>query len=246
MSVTQSFIKKLVIFLFAITFCGFSPWQVLASTSSNYQIQEDFVGGGGVIDSSSANYHSMDSVGAVGVGDGSSTNYQTQSGYTTTNDPTLTFIVNNTSASLGSLSTGSTATATATFQVLNYTSYGYIVQTLGAPPTNGAHPLNNLSSPTASSAGTEQYGINLVANTSPATFGANPSQVPNSTFSFGVAASGYNTTNLYKYVAGDTIASAPKTSGQTTFTISYIANMALSTPGGSYSGAQTLVVVGTY
>ncbi len=239
-------LRRISIITLAIIIGSTQPMVILASTSSNFQIQEDFLGSGGVIDSSSSNYQSFDSIGAVGVGDSAGTAYQTQSGYTTTNDPNLSFIVNTSSVSLGALTTGSTATGTATFSVLNYTSYGYIVQVLGNPPNNGVHNLTALSSPTASSAGTEQFGINLVANTAPTTFGANPVQVPSSSFSYGVAASGYNTTNQYKYVSGNTIASAPKTSGRTDFTVSYIANVATLTPGGSYSGSQTLVVVGTY
>ncbi len=229
-----------------IVLCGMQPLAVIAASSSSFQIQEDFLGSGGVIDSSSASYQSFDSIGAVGVGDSAGTAYQTQSGYTTTNDPNLSFIVNTSSVSLGALTSGSTATGTATFSVLNYTSYGYIVQVLGNTPSNGVHNLTALSSPTSSVAGTEQFGINLVANTAPATFGANPVQVPSSSFSYGVAASGYNTANQYKYVSGNTIASAPKTSGRTDFTVSYIANVATLTPGGSYSGSQTLIVVGTY
>lgn len=217
-----------------------------AANSSNYQIQEDFVGGGGVIDSSSANYHSSDVIGDTAVGDASGTNYNTQSSYKTTSDPTLSFIVNSTSVSLGALSSATTKTGTATFKVLNYTSYGYIVQTLGNPPDNGSHTLTNMSSPAASATGTEQFGINLKANTSPTTFGTDPVQVPGSTFSYGVAASGYNTANQYKYVSGNTIASAPKASGETDYTISYIANISINTPGGSYSGSQTLVCTGTY
>lgn len=222
------------------------PISILAATSTSFQIQEDFLGSGGVIDSSSASYQSFDSIGAVGVGDSAGTAYQTQSGYTTTNDPNLSFIVNTSSVSLGALTTGSTATGTATFSVLNYTSYGYIVQVIGNSPNNGVHNLTALSTPTASTAGTEQFGINLAANTSPTTFGAAPVQVPSSSFSYGVAATGYNTANQYKYVSGNTIATATKTSGRTDYTISYIANIATLTPGGSYSGSQTFIVVGTY
>lgn len=217
-----------------------------AQSSTNYKIQEDFVGGGGLPQSSSTNYNAQDTTGANAVGNSVGSAYQAQSGATTTADPTLTFSVNTASVSLGSLSTSITRTGTATFNVLNYTSYGYVVQILGSPPNNGAHTLTNMSSPASSSINTEQFGINLVANTSPTTFGANPAQVPDNTFSFGAAASGYDATNTYKYVSGNTIASATKTSGQTNYTISYIANISNSTPGGSYSGNQVIVCTGTY
>lgn len=222
------------------------PLPVHAVQSTNYQIQEDFIGGSGNARSTSPNYTAQDTIGAPAAGPAAGTNYKTQSGSPTTPDPTLTMSVDTASVNLGSLSTSLTRTGTANFSVLNYTSYGYIVQVLGNPPDNGGHTLTNMSSPAASTVGTEQFGINLKANTSPTTFGAEPQQVPDNSFSFGTAASGYNTANSYKYVSGNTIASAPKSSGKTTYTVSYIVNTSNNTPGGSYSGKQTLIVIGTY
>ena len=103
----------------------------------------------------------------------------------------------------------------------------------------------------ASQAGVEQFGVNLVANTSPVNFGANPD---NGQFGFGVIGNGpgspgyanYSTPNQFRYVSGDTIASAPKSSGQTTYTLSFIANVAGVTPGGKYLSNQLLIVTGTY
>jgi hypothetical protein len=106
--------------------------------------------------------------------------------------------------------------------------------------------MHALSTPTASIPGTEQFGMNLVANTSPITFGANPSQNPSSVFSFGAAASGYNTANLYKYVQGSTIASSNSSSGETDYTISYIYNISNSTPGGYYLFNDVLVATATF
>lgn len=222
------------------------PAFVHASNSTNYQIKEDFVGGGGLTQSSSSGYTSQDTAGAPAVGDSFGTNFRAQSGATTTSDPQLTFAVSTSSVNLGSLSTSITKTGTANFGVINYTSFGYVVKAIGSTPTNGSHQLTAMSVAGASATGTEQFGINLVANTAPASFGADPQQVPNNTFGFGVAASGYSTANNFKFASGDTIASAPKSSGQTTYTISYIANMSNTTPGGSYSGNLTLVCVGTY
>lgn len=226
--------------------CLLPALEAQAQSSTNYQIQEDFVGGGGGQNASSSSYQSQDAAGATAVGDSQGTDYGTQSGPVTTNDPVLTFSVTDSTVNLGSLSTSITKTDTAAFSVLNYTSYGYIVQIIGNPPDNGAHTLTGLSSPTASSAGTEQFGINLVANTSPTSFGSDPVQVPSGSFSFGQAATGYSTANNYKYVSGNTIAQSTQSSGQTDYTISYIANIANNTPGGSYSGNQVLVCTGTY
>jgi hypothetical protein len=217
-----------------------------AINSSSYQIQEDIIGGSGNTRSTSTGYISQDSLGAFATGAAAGTAYAANSGPITPSEPTLSFNVATPSVNLGSLSTSLTRTGTATFSVTNYTSYGYIVQTIGNPPNNGVHTLTGLSTPTAAITGSEQFGINLVANTAPTTFGAAALQVPSSAFSFGAAATNYNTANVYKYVNGDTIANSVKSSGKTTFTVSYIANIANSTAGGSYSSNQTLVCTGTY
>ena len=219
------------------------------SYSSNFPIHASFVGPGGSLESNSTNYGTapgQQAVNGVGGGPSGSTNYRADSGPVTTNDPSLSCTVNTSSINFGALSTSVAATANATFSVLNYTSYGYIVQIIGAPPNTGAYTLAGMSSTGPSVPGTEQFGMNLVANTSPTTFGANPVQTPDSSFSSGAAASNYNTANNYRYVAGETIASASASSGLTEYTMSYIINAANTTAGGSYSGAQTLVCVGTY
>lgn len=242
--IARSSITSLFIGVFAAL--SLSPIPGLALSSGSYQIQEDFIGGGGNTRSSSTNYVSQDAIGDAAAGDAEGAAYRTQSGAPTTPDPTLTMTVDTSAVNLGALSTSLTRTGVATFSVLNYTSYGYIVQVVGNPPDNGGHTLAGMAATGASAVGAEQFGINLKANTSPATFGAEAQQEPNSTFSFGAAAAGYNTANQFKYVAGNTVASAPKSSGKTSYTISYIVNMANNTPGGSYSGKQTLVVTGTY
>jgi len=211
--------------------------------STNYKFDESALGVGGLPNSSSTNYQGSSSTGDVGVGEASSANYQVQGGSQTTNDPSLSFIVNGTSANFGNFSSTAASTATATFSVLNYTSYGYVVQIAGTPPSNGSHTIAAMGSTGTSTPGFEQFGINLVANTSPSSVGANPNQ---GQFGYGVATANYNTANNFRYVSGETIAQAPKSSGATTFTISYLVNVGALTPGGQYSGDQTLIVTGTY
>jgi len=224
----------------------FGAVTVYGVSSPNFIIDEDFIGGGGVNDSSSPGYSARDSIGAPVVGESKGTNSKTQSGATTTSDPMLEFSVNTSSVALGSLLTSLTRTGTANFSVRNYTSSGYVVQVIGSTPAMGARTLANMSTATASAQGTEQFGINLVANTSPTALGSNPVQIPDSSFSLGQAASGYATANNYRYNSGDVIARADESSGQTNYTISYIANISNNTPGGSYTASQVLVCTGTY
>lgn len=219
------------------------------SSSANYLVDEAFFGTGGELNACSTSYCAKQAAGETGVGPTSSTNYSAQAGFNTDRQPSLTFVVSGSDADLGILSTLATATASSTFSVKSYLSGGYVVQLASDPPiTNGStpHTLNNLTTPTASAAGTEQFGLNLASNTSPITFGAVPVQVPSAAFSFGTAASDYNTANLYKYVKGDTIASSAKSSGQTDYTVSYIYNTAPLTPSGEYRFNQVLVATATF
>lgn len=221
--------------------------------SSNYSINESYMGPGGDSQGVSTGYKTEGStLGDTGVGNSASTNFQTNSGYDTTFQPRLSFTVNTASINLGTLSTTVATTATATFSVLNYTSYGYVITMVGATPSNSGHPLNALATDTASANGVEQFGVNTVANTSPVTVGANPVQDVSgtTTFGFGRAGTGagtaYAQTNLYRYAPGETIASAPKSSGITNYTMTLMANISQLTPGGKYTGPMTLICTGTY
>lgn len=222
------------------------------SSSTNYSINEDQVGGSGGVDSASTNFKSLGStdggntLGESAVGNSTSTNFQTNSGYNTSNSPVLGITMGITVVNLGTLTTAAPSTGIATFSVINYTSYGYIVQIVGPAPSNNGHPLTSLSSGGTSAIGTEQFGINVVSNTSPSTFGAVPVQIPDSTFSFGQANSGYLTNGNFRYNTGDTIAKSLKSSGQTNFTISYLANISPITPAGFYTSSQSLICTATF
>ena len=153
----------------------------------------------------------------------------------------FTFVVNTSTVNMSpNVSTSTTSVGTARFDVtLGCSDFGYVVTINGNPPSNGSHTITNLTSPTASVIGTEQYGINLVANTVPSV-GVGPSG------GIGVAASGYDTTNQFKYVSGNTIADAITYSSQTTFTVSFIINAALDTPAGSYNTTHTIICTPTF
>lgn len=226
-----------------------SPFVYAAqSSSTNYAIDEAFFGTGGELNACSTAYCAKQAAGELTVGKATSTNYAMQAGFNTFRDPSLTFVVNGTSTDLGVLSTLTTARTTATFSVKSYLASGYVVQTASDPPSSlglNAHSLNPLATPTASAAGQEQFGINLVENISPS-FGSDPEQVPDGTFSFGEAAPGYNTSNLFKYIKGDTVALSNSSSGQTNYTVSYIYNIATQTPAGEYNFPHVLVATSTF
>lgn len=227
-------------------------------TSTNYKANEVFFGSGGDNGQASANYKGQVSVGALGVGQYSSANYQAYSGFLTPNEPFLEMAIDSGPVNLGTLVAGTTATGNANFHIRAYIDSGYTVQNMSQPPsyTSGlaSHTLTAMTTLAASDSTKEQFGINLVHNTSPATFGTNPFNNPSNTFAFGQAAVGYSTGNQYKYLAGDIIACTGTGGtcgnasgwGRTDYTISYIANTTLVTPAGNYSTVQDLVVVATY
>ena len=223
--------------------------------SSKYAVGNVFFGSGGSLDSAcSTNYCAKQALGETGIGITGSTNYKAQAGFNVDRTPYLQFNVTTTNVSLGDLSTISTATATATFSVEAYLASGYSVVTASSPPQYSGHTLTALSTtPTASSVGTEQFGMNLVSNTTacgaPANFGANPAQVPSSAFSYGQVASDYDQCGKFFYSTtspGNEIAYSNESSGIMDFTISYIANINSTTPAGLYTMSQVLVATPTF
>ncbi|TAL14607.1 hypothetical protein EPN95_02285 [Patescibacteria group bacterium] len=241
-------LKRGIYVLFALSLylaSGSSPIHATPQASSHYVFNESSIGAGGLNNSSSASYTGYDAIGSIGIGISASSNYQVASGSVTPFDPALSVSINGTVNFATAFSAAAASTATTTFTVSNYTTYGYVAQIYGNTPSNGTTTIAAMgtSSPTASVAGTSQFGINLVANTLPSSIGAN---LNNGQFGFGSVASNYNTSNVYRYVSGETIAQATKNSGVTTYTITYIVNVPPLTPGGIYTSNQTLVVTGTY
>ena len=216
---------------------------VAALQSTHYRFDESSVGSGGLIQSSSNNYTATSASGDLAIGSASSANYNVDSGSKTSPDPTLSFRMTGSDVNLGNFRASTPSTTTATFSVSNYTSYGYVVHMTGEPPANGQHSIAPMTETGPSQPGTDQFGINLVANTSPKSFGANPDQ---GQFGFGTASPNYGTSNQFRFVSGEVIASAPKSSGVTNYTISYLVNVASLTRGGKYESRQTLIVTGTY
>lgn len=217
------------------------------SSSTNYKVEESFFGTGGELDASSPNYKAKQSAGETVVGNAASTNYQFQGGFNTSDEPLLEFAVNGGTYSMGVLDYSITGGVTASFTVRNYLSSGYVVTLNGSPPADpiSGHVLSALTTPTASQTGEEQFGVNLVNNGNP-NIGSDPAQVPDNTFSFGTAVTGYDTANLFKFVDGEVIALSPKSSGQTNYALSIIANTARETPAGEYGGKLQLQVIPTF
>ena len=174
--------------------------------------------------------------------------------------PFLEFVVSGATVDLGVLDSNSTSSGAAqggacgcSFYVRSYVSSAYVVTTVSAPPTSESGTILTAKSAQAVpsvSQSVEEFGINLVANTSLA-IGADPNNQPDNTFADGIAATGYDTDGQFKYAQGDIVARSAgtlntKAWGQTDYTISYIAKSNPLTPAGLYSMDHVLVATTTY
>lgn len=222
------------------------------SSSSNYQVQEAQFGSGGAAEVCSGNeYCAQGSLGANAVGGQSSANFDAEAGVLTDNEEFLEFVILNTNVNLGVLSTTTTGTGTAEFYVRTYLSSGYAVYSVAPSPSIAAgESLDPMTTTAASQQGTEQFGINLVDNTNP-NIGANLANQPDGTFADGAISTGYDVVDQFRYVDGESIVEAPATvgnqgTGQTNYTISYIANVSALTPAGTYVMNHNLIAVPTY
>lgn len=235
-----------VVIALGVILAGMSVAQVSAQMSSgSYQVNEAQFGSGSSVEQCSGSYCSNASLGDLTNGSGSSNNYAAQFGFGTTDVPLLEVYATQGNTDAGLITTSTTGKVSAQVSVRSYLSNGYVMQITGTPPSTSGKPLTAMATAAASSPGTEQFGLNLRANTVPS-IGADPVQVPDNTFSFGSVMAGYNTANQYKYVDGDIVARSLTSSGQTNFTVSLILNISDVTPGGKYFGSFSAVVVPMY
>src|SRR5690606_29485021 len=95
--------------------------------------------------------------------------------------------------------------------------------------------------PSESTPGTNQFGINLVANNQP-TVGSDPE----GSWTNAVPTNDYNQPNQYKYVTGDVVAYSPNVSLMKKFTVSYILNSAENLRPGVYSTTITYIASGRF
>lgn len=153
-------------------------------------------------------------------------------------DETLTFTLASTTVSLGTLSASSTASGTSSITAATNASHGYSINVVGNTLMSGTEDINVLAG--ASSIGSEQFGINLAANTTPAIGSA----ISGSGSLAGV--NGYGTANSFKFTNGDKIAETLLPSNSNTATVSYIANIAGNTPAGAYSTQLNYVAVANF
>jgi hypothetical protein len=149
--------------------------------------------------------------------------------------------------SLGVFSPTVASVGTSLMSASTNASSGYAITLSGTTLTSGANTIPamgtqslNSSGNTAATTGTSQFGTNVRANTSPSV-GADVTGTGT-----GAGLGGYNTTNLYRFFTGDTIASAAGPTKANLFTNSYVVNVGGDQAAGVYTSTLTYICTATF
>ena len=140
------------------------------------------------------------------------------------------------SARYANTSTGSATPVTAvTLSAGTNAPTGYSVSVQGDTLTSGLNTITPLAASTASSVGSEQFGINLVKGGAGA---------------LGTISSPYGTASQYAYTATATtpatIATASGATDTNTYAVTYLANISALTEAGSYATSHTYTATGNF
>ena len=180
----------------------------------------------------------------------------TQISLTGTMDETLTFCtgtsitgtncgtVAGSSVDFGTFSSSSTSSGTSVMAASTNGVGGYSITINGATLTcgtcSGSPTIAALATQTASSTGTAQFGANLRDNATP-NVGSDPSGSGSGTYT-----SNYGTADSYRFVTGDSVASASGATNANTFTVSYIVNVPAAQAAGTYTATMTYIATATF
>lgn len=145
-----------------------------------------------------------------------------------------------TAVNLGALSASTTGSGTSQIGVSTNANTGYAITVNGATLTSGSNSIAALATQTASTQGSAQFGLNLKANTTPSV-GTEVSGAGTAT-----ATANYGTSNSFRFVTGDQVASKGSADAFRLFTVSYIANIPGNQPAGTYTATMTYIATATF
>lgn len=144
-------------------------------------------------------------------------------------------------ADMGTLDPESTLVAHSQMAVGTNATAGFAITVNGTSMSAGLNVIDTPDAPTESTPGTNQFAINLVANSDPA-IGSDP----DGPFTNAVPATDYGEPNKYKFVSGDVVAYSPNVSLIRRFTVSYIVNVSPNLHAGVYSTTITYIASGRF
>lgn len=142
---------------------------------------------------------------------------------------------------MGILDPQDTLTAESQMAVGTNASGGFVIIADAPPMSAGTNTIDSPDVPTPSRPGTNQFGINLVANSSPQ-IGENPE----GEWANAVASEDYGEPDVYKFKSGDVVAYSPNVSLMKKFTVSYILNSSPDLRAGVYTTTINYVASGRF
>lgn len=143
-------------------------------------------------------------------------------------------------ADFGELSAANTKSAQTQFLLATNAANGYSVYVSGPTMSSGLSAIPNVTSPDVSRPGTSQFGLNLVANTTP-NIGHNVTGP-----GVGAVSPDYGIANRFQYLPGDQVSYAPTTTDFRRFTVSYIVNISKNQPPGIYVSTLTFTSLANF
>lgn len=158
---------------------------------------------------------------------------QVESGCTSTNENFYT--------DMGELNAKETLVAQSQMAVGTNATGGFAITANGIPMSAGTSVIDSLATPTESKKGTNQFGINLVQNDTPAV-----GDDPEGTWANAVPSPDYSIPDHYKFVSGDVVAYSPNVSLMKKFTVSYIVNSSENLKAGVYTTTITYIASGRF
>lgn len=144
---------------------------------------------------------------------------------------------------LGDLYPDITSSTTSQMAVSTNASGGFVITANGPTIEAGTHVIPAMAVPTVSATGNNQFGINLVANTTPQ---IGTDIVQNPTTPNAVVMPNYNIPNQYMYSDGSRVAEGSGTNLGTIYTVSYLINDAPSLTPGVYTTTITYICSGRF
>lgn len=144
-------------------------------------------------------------------------------------------------SNMGELSPNSTLTARSQMAVGTNASGGFAITANGGSVSAGTSVIDGSPVPIESRPGTNQFGLNLVANANPVV-GENPE----GEYANAVASPDYSIPDKYKFVDGDVVAFSPNVSLMKKYTVSYILNSRADLPPGVYSTTINYIASGRF
>ncbi len=147
-----------------------------------------------------------------------------------------------TTVALGTLSSSTPTSSTSKMVAGTNATSGYVIQYTGATLTSGPNTIAATGTGGATSAaGSSQFGINLVSNTTPSVGSA-------ASGGTGAASTNYATANTFSFVPSTLtqVASAAAATSDTLYTVAYLANISAAQPAGAYSTTLTYICTATF